>query len=33
MHALPDQEYTVELVERVAAEGKPVLNAKFTATA
>jgi UDP:flavonoid glycosyltransferase YjiC (YdhE family) len=29
MHALPDQEYAVELVERVAAEHRPVLNAKL----
>jgi UDP:flavonoid glycosyltransferase YjiC (YdhE family) len=26
MHSLPDQSYAVELVERVAAEGKPILK-------
>ena len=33
MHALPDQQYAVQLVERVAAEGRPVLNAKLRAIA
>lgn len=32
MHALPDQQYAVELVERVAAGHEPALNAAFGAT-